>query len=263
MKSSSRNFGIDTHRAYQVRSREEMVTLLRTLVEKNQLVKMLIDDEDEVFVTSILKVDTGNDTLVIDSLMDEEINRRIAAAKILAFETTLDKIRIIFSTQNSIACIQDGRPALRIGLPTNFVRLQRREFYRAPIVEPVFCLVPLPEDIGEGAYQLSLSDISSNGLAMLDEKKMLDNTVGRDYANCQIDLPGVGIITTTLQIRNSYDLNSLNGKTKRRLGCKFINLSKSMLADVQRYIIKLEREKNAHSSASSASSAFSANGVLS
>ncbi len=249
MKSYSHNFGIDSHRAYQVRSREEIVTLLRALVEKNQLVKMVIDDEDEVFVTSILKVDSENDALIIDSLMDKEMNQRIAAAKILAFETTLDKIRIIFSVQNSIACIQDGRPAFRIGFPTNFVRLQRREFYRAQIAEPVFCLVPLPEDIGVGAYQLQLSDISSNGLAMFDEKKMLDNTVGRDYVNCQIDLPGVGLITTTLQIRNSYDLHSLSGKTKRRLGCKFINLSKSMLANVQRYMIKLEREKNAHSSA--------------
>ncbi len=248
MKSYSPNFGIDNHRAYQVRSREEIVTLLRTLVEKNQLVKMVIDEESEVFVTSILNVDTQNDALIIDSLVDKEINRRIAAAKILAFETTLDKIRIIFSTQNSTTCIQDGRLALRIGFPTNFVRLQRREFYRAPVVEPVFCLVPLPEDIGEGSYRLSLSDISSNGLAMLDEKKMLDNTIGRDYFNCQIELPGVGLITTTLQIRNSYDLNSFNGKTKRRLGCKFINLSKSMLADVQRYMIKLEREKNTHSS---------------
>ncbi len=254
MKSYSHNFGIDNHRAYQVSSREEIVMLLRALVEKNQLVKMVIDDEEEVFVTSILKVDTENDALIVDSLMDEEINQRIAAAKILAFETTLDKIKIIFSAQNSIACIQDGRPALQIGFPTNFVRLQRREFYRAPVVEPVFCLVPLPEDIGVGAYRLQLSDISSNGVAMFDEKKMLDNTVGRDYVNCQIDLPGIGSITTTLQIRNSYDLNSLSGKTKRRLGCKFINLNKSMLADVQRYMIRLEREKNANSFASGVTS---------
>jgi hypothetical protein len=48
-------------------------------------------------------------------------------------------------------------------------------------------------------------------------------------------LPGVGVVVTTLQIRNSLELSSLHGKTKRRLGCQFIDLTKPMLANVQRY----------------------------
>jgi c-di-GMP-binding flagellar brake protein YcgR len=56
-------------------------------------------------------------------------------------------------------------------------------------------------------------------------------------------LPSTGPINVTLQIRNSQELVLLNGKTNRRIGCQFINLSNSVLSGVQRYIMKLERER--------------------
>jgi c-di-GMP-binding flagellar brake protein YcgR len=37
----------------------------------------------------------------------------------------------------------------------------------------------------------------------------------------------------------------LNNKTSRRLGCQFADISRANLAAVQRYITKLERERNA------------------
>jgi c-di-GMP-binding flagellar brake protein YcgR len=58
-------------------------------------------------------------------------------------------------------------------------------------------------------------------------------------------LPDVGAIVTTLQIRNSLDMTLLNNKSNRRLGCQFIDIPRPMLAQVQRYITKLERERNA------------------
>ncbi|MES2127609.1 MAG: flagellar brake protein, partial [Pseudomonadota bacterium] len=66
-----------------------------------------------------------------------------------------------------------------------------------------------------------------------------------NYENCRIELPEIGTVTTTLQIRNSLDMTLLNSKTNRRLGCEFVNISRGNLANVQRYITKLERERNA------------------
>ncbi len=50
---------------------------------------------------------------------------------------------------------------------------------------------------------------------------------------------------TTLQVRNSLDLTLLNNKANRRLGCHFTDISRADLAMVQRYITRLERERNA------------------
>ncbi|MFD2272949.1 hypothetical protein ACFS07_22350 [Undibacterium arcticum] len=62
--------------------------------------------------------------------------------------------------------------------------------------------------------------------------------------NCRVDILGIGTIVVTLQIRSSQDMTLLNGKVNRRLGCQFIDLPNSMLTVVQRYIMKLERERN-------------------
>ena len=88
-------------------------------------------------------------------------------------------------------------------------------------------------------------DISCGGVALLDDRRLLDMTAGKVYDDCEVDLPTIGVIETQLEIRNSQELTLLNGKTTRRVGCAFKNLSNRTLTTVQRYIMKLERERNA------------------
>jgi c-di-GMP-binding flagellar brake protein YcgR len=90
-----------------------------------------------------------------------------------------------------------------------------------------------------------LADISCGGIAVLDNKQILGNNAGDTFAGCRLDLPEIGPVMTSLQIRNSLDMTLLNNKTNRRLGCAFVDISRGNLAAVQRYITKLERERNA------------------
>jgi hypothetical protein len=46
-------------------------------------------------------------------------------------------------------------------------------------------------------------------------------------------------------VRNLMNITMLNNKTNRRLGCEFVGISRGNLAAVQKYITKLERERNA------------------
>jgi len=105
--------------------------------------------------------------------------------------------------------------------------------------------IALPPELGGGSTTFPLADISCGGIAILDNKMILGDAIGRNYLDCKIDLPEVGQVATSLQIRNSLDLTLLNNKTNRRLGCEFVNISRGMLSYVQRYITKLERERNA------------------
>jgi len=106
-------------------------------------------------------------------------------------------------------------------------------------------VIPLPAEMGGGTNTFPLADISCGGIAILDNKMLLGDTIGRNYADCRIDLPEIGNVTTSLQIRNALDLTLLNNKSNRRLGCQFVDIPRGMLSMVQRYITKLERERNA------------------
>ena len=244
---STNDFSFENWHDYEVGSRREIISLLRSIGEKNQLIRMLIDGEADVCVTSILEVDPDTNTLILDRSINGEQNLRILASGRLSFETTLDKIRILFASDSVTETDFENRPALQIAVPDTLVRLQRREYYRmaTPLNNPVRASVTLPPELGGGSALFPLADISCGGIAMLDNKFMLGNTIGVNYPGCRIDLPDIGTVTTTLQVRNSLDLTLLNNKTNRRLGCQFIDIPSASLALVQRYITKLERERNA------------------
>jgi c-di-GMP-binding flagellar brake protein YcgR len=232
---------------YEVASRREIVALLRQIGEKNQLVRLLIKGESDVCMTSILHVDPDSDTVILDRSINREQNERIVAASKVMCETSLDKIRILFQLQNLGATQFEGSAALKSSIPATLIRLQRREYYRmpTPVTNPVRVSIPMPLEAGGGVAVFPLADISCGGVAILDNKQQLSTTIGDNYPNCRIELPEIGPVTTTLQIRNSQDVELLNHKTNRRIGCLFVDISRGSMAGVQRYITKLERERNA------------------
>jgi c-di-GMP-binding flagellar brake protein YcgR len=244
---SFNDFGMENWHDFEVSSRREIIALLRSIGEKNQLVRMLIQGESDVCVTSVLEVDPDTGTLVLDRSIDRAQNERIVKAQRISFETTLDKIRILFTTDDVRETSYQNAPALMMDLPGTLIRLQRREYYRmaTPVSNPVRVVIPMPEQLGGGTQVFPLSDISCGGIAILDNKAVLGDTIGHKYLLCRIDLPEIGMVTTTLQVRNAQDITLLNNKTNRRLGCEFVDISRGNLAMVQRYITKLERERNA------------------
>ena len=74
------NAELENWHDYEVGSRREIVSLLRQIGEKNQLIRMLVKGESDVAVTSILEVDDDTDTVVLDRSIDPLQNERIVAA---------------------------------------------------------------------------------------------------------------------------------------------------------------------------------------
>jgi c-di-GMP-binding flagellar brake protein YcgR len=231
---------------YEIGSRREIASLLRQIGEKNQMVRMLVQGENDACVTAILDMDVNAGTMLVDCSINPEQNLRILAAKRIRFETTLDKIRILFSAEKIEKATFEDRPALRCAIPASLIRLQRREYYRmeTPVANPVRVSIPVLSEAGAAIEAFTVSDISVGGIAILDNKLLIDTSPGQQMAGCSLLLPD-GAVTTTLVVRNSTDLTLLNGKNARRIGCEFQDLSRGSLASVQRYITKLERERNA------------------
>jgi flagellar brake protein len=241
------NSELDKWHDYRVQSRREILALLRQIGEKNQLVRMLVNGEADVCVTSILDVDADEDVLVLDRSIDRDQHRRVLAAPRVSCETSLDKIRILFKIENPREIDYEGAVAVAADIPDSVVRLQRREFYRmeTPVTNPVKLVLPMPEELGGGSATFPLTDISCGGIAFMDNKLLLGEAMGRTLEGCRLDLPEVGPVVTNLEIRSMHDVTLLNNKSARRFGCMFVGISRGNLANVQRYITKLERERNA------------------
>lgn len=237
----------DEMEPYRVRSRREIIALLRNISERNQLVRMVVNNGADTVVTSILRINESDDTILLDCAPTATMNHRVLESEKLSFETVLDNIRILFSSSQAESRVYENLPAFAVPLPDTIVRLQRREFYRVPtpLTIPVLCTVPVPTEDRPMPIVTTLHNISGGGVSIIDEKKLIDATLGRIYDNCRIDLPIGGAVTLSLQIRNLIELTLTNGKSIHRIGCQFINPSNGSLAAVQKYITKLEREQNA------------------
>ena len=232
---------------YEIHSRREISNILRNLAECRQLIQLRMEGSADTIVTSILAVDDSRGEVIIDCGPSATVNQRIVASEHIFFETVLDNIRILFDAAGAEACQYEGGAALCIAAPPVLIRLQRREFYRVatPTIQPVVCEIHVTNGDGKRAISVNLQDISGGGVALIDEQKLLNPTIGFVYENCRIQLPGGVLITTALEIRNLREITLGNGKNIRRLGCSFVDLQSGMLNAVQRYITSLERERNA------------------
>ena len=228
---------------YLVTNRLEIVRILRSLAQRNELVSAFFSNGKDLLLTSVLTVYPEIDTVVLDCGSNNDLNQRILRAEKIIFVTALEKVKVQFISQGIEPSNFENKPAFVVPLPTQVLQLQRREYYRltTPIVNPLKCKVPL----GEGRVEeFPIIDISAGGIGMiLANSVALPLKVGSTYPGCRIELPGVGTLELTLGIQSLFEVTLKNGAKSLRSGCQFVNLHPSMETLIQRYILRLERDR--------------------
>jgi len=58
-------------------------------------------------------------------------------------------------------------------------------------------------------------------------------------------LPGISTLSVSIQVKSAFEVTLKNGLAGKRSGCEFVAMQEKMLVMVQRYIMKLERERKA------------------
>jgi c-di-GMP-binding flagellar brake protein YcgR len=231
---------------FLLHAKSEITFVLKSLIEHVCQITAFFNEGQDLLLTTLVAVD--DDGLVLDFGASMETNRKALAAEKLFCVASLEKVRVQFLLRGLKQITYGGHPAFRAALPVDLLRLQRREFFRLtmPVARPLKCKIPLPmEEGGEDVViDVNVVDISGGGLAIaLPDGVEFEN--GVELPNCRIELPEVGTLKTTLKVRNQFEITLRSGGRVRRAGCEFIALGGPMLTLVQRYIIKMERERKA------------------
>lgn len=234
------------YKQFMLRSHNEILAVLRGLCEHVAQITVFFNEGKDMVLTTLAAV--ADDHLIFDYGPSSELNRKALAAEKHFCVASLDKVRIQFILRGFAKTELDGRPAFRVALPDEVLRLQRREFYRlvTPIARPLKCLVPIPLSDGNlHLHEAQVFDISGGGLGLSAPPEGIP--FGRDMRipDCRIELPEVGFVTGTLKVRSVFEITLRSGTRTRRAGCEFINLPGPMMTLIQRYIIKVERERKA------------------
>ena len=239
----------DDYSRYLLREKTDILFNLRALMQRRAMLSAFIDASADSFLSAILAITADEQHLILDAASDEAINLRVEAAEKLICVTQLDKIKIQFAATDIERFPHEGHQAFRIALPEVLLRLQRREYYRltAPSPHNLSCRIPVLVD-GENKFvtvEADVVDISGGGLAVTVPPNGVPFEPDMEFADCRLMLPEVGPIATTLRVRNLFRITNRDGSVVLRAGCEFTQLSGNMAATIQRYILKIERERNA------------------
>ncbi len=226
---------------FKVRSTSEIDRLVVAMLESKGFVTVYSDTMQDFLVTGIVGVERKKRHLYLGCGSDEKVNQALLESPQVMFTTTLDHIRIQFTTPALRRLVYDNEATFQADFPSEIIRFQRREYFRlaTQILKPIKCYIP----VEEGAVETTVVDISVGGLGMLAARQGVPLQAGREYSGCRLELPDSGTFLVSLRIRTTYDVTLKNGVLSHRLGCEFVSLPGYVENEIQRYILRLERER--------------------
>ncbi len=239
----------DDYSQYLLHSRSEIVAVLRSLVQKGALITVYFDQGNSFLLTSMIALNPDTQSFILDLGSNDEMNHRALLAKKLILTTVVDKVKIQFSVGGLAAAQYDGRSAFLGSVPETLLRLQRREYFRlsTPIANAIKLATTIRRaDNSALQVNLPLLDISGGGVGLMvatDQAQLLER--GETLHECRLMLPDEGLLVTSLEVRNMFDVTTRSGTRYVRVGCEYVGLTAARLAMVQRYITRMERERKA------------------
>lgn len=230
----------------------EIEFYLGLLVKRRSIVTAYVDTGEHFFSTTLLAIDTAERQILLDPAPNNDRSALALTARQVTLVTSLDRVRIEFRLDSLVQRQYQGQALLAASIPETILRLQRREFYRleTPLSVPIICRLAtqLPDGTTR-TFELPLSDISGGGVSLNATVDMAPY-FERDtlFQNCRLELPGDSVVLVNLQVRKAVELSGQDGEPNLCVGCEFVNLPGARLGQIERYIVRAERERKARDS---------------
>lgn len=228
---------------YLINHPHEVERILRGVMTSKTPVTLFEPLGRDFIPSSIVALEPKAGFLLLEQGPDTAFNRRVMNKEQLICVTHMEQIHIQFACGEVHATHWGNEPVLRVQIPKELLRLQRREYFRlsTSVMNPVRCAIKTQESFIETV----VVDISVGGMGVLAYEGSHLLKSGQTYHGCRIDLPGAGTFAISLNVRSTFDVELKNGRLTHRAGCQFIDLPPSVETEIQRFIIRVERERRA------------------
>ena len=228
---------------FRIFSKSAIQSILRAVMQRNILVALHFGHNDDYILTSILSIDPEFQKIIVDFGEAEKLSKVALDTKEVTFVTSQDQSKIQFTCVAIRKIRFEGRNAFSIDLPKSILHIKKRQYYQ--IIKPshstLKCIIPLPNEYTSNSTEITVHDISCGGITLIEQSSLVNFKCGATYKNCQIDLPGVGVLNIAIKIKNTYKVTLDNGLVCKHAGCEFINSPQEMLEMVRQYISKLKQ----------------------
>ena len=199
----------------------------------------------ELMLTTLLAANAERGELVFDRGGSEILNRHLLDWGQCTFVARPEGVLVQFAVEEVRPVSYAGRLALVAQLPPFILRLQRRESFR--ILTPRSRPLDFQARVGdaEEAITLPVHDISVEGIGLSVARRIpgLERGVLLQDGSFQL-AEGTLPIACTGEVRHVTEVEGRNGVKSWRVGVSFLELPPGAAHDIQRYIIRVERERS-------------------
>lgn len=226
---------------FKVRNATEIDRILAAILDSKVFVTIHSESMRDFLVTSIIGLDRKQRVIYLGCGSDERVNRALLESASVMCTTVQDQVKVQFDISRLERVVYDNEPTFKARFPDEMIRFQRREYYRLTpqILKPIKCFIP----VGDALVEAMVVDISVGGIGVLSYRQEVHFEKGTDYQGCRLELPDSGTFLVGLNIRTTFDVTLKNGVQSHRLGCQFISLPGYVENEIQRYILRSERER--------------------
>ena len=230
---------------YCITSAKEIEFILHNIAQSGSRIALYYSEADAFILTTLLGVDASG--LWLEPSQKNLTNALVVESKKLIFVTSHHQIKVQFTASQARATTFKGQPAIFISLPDSIHRLQRREYFRllTPVSNPLHCVIPGACPVAAPPpLDVTIMDISGGGVGLTCTEQDTALIPGQTYKDCQIQLPDIGELIGTIEVKNLVVLGTPSGETIRRAGCEFKDLDGASNIMLQRYVTAMQRGKS-------------------
>jgi len=230
----------DEEGRFTIQSKKEIQFILHGIEHKGTLVALYYNDNNNHILTTVLGVSENG--VWLGACGNPKENQAIILSQKLVFIGSHYHVKVQFVALKAELGVYKTQDAIHVTLPERILRLQRRDYFRltTPVKNPLKCVIPVSSTTLPPEQQVTIMDISVGGVALVCEEYGQDLVPGQIYENCHIELPNVGMLNATIQVRNAFEVTDSEGMKHKRAGCEFQGLDGSCAILLQRYISNMQ-----------------------
>lgn len=244
--ASSHDIRVDSQ--YGVDDRPTILLLLRRMIEQRSMLEAPVPGGGPGLLSVLLDIDERRGQLVLDASPHAHVERVVLAQPEIAFVTRVDKVNVRFSTGPLVKQTFEGMPAYRAPIPDSLRYMQRREFFRieVPTSQGATCQIMVPATANQPPHDIRtrVFDISGGGLSLVvppGDDGIL--TGGARFAACKLNLPESSPILVGLRVRRNFRVQRRGQLSITCAGCEYVDLAPNAQTVIQRYLMRLDRER--------------------
>ena len=230
----------------KVSSKREIIALLSAMMKENLELSIRLNDIETPIATSILRVE--EDVMFIKAAPDSSLNKTIVASSDVVFAANPRNALITFSAKQVRHTGADEQYlALKLDIPEQLVRIQRREFFRIAIPATSSLRCKIRYTTPDGKFNLTwvaISNISAGGVGITDKSASIPLQINAVYDDCHLELGMATSVPVKLKVRSIKKEELPNENYIHHFGCEFVETPRAILASIQKFILQLEREQN-------------------